>query len=73
MKEKCLFWRTFFGRTYDFMHLPTEYINALYEKIYYMKTYMNWSFEEVYILPIVLRNWFFQKWIEEKSKNLERE
>ena len=38
-----------------------------------MKTYMNWSFEEVYMLPVVLRNWFFQKWIEVNGKKSEQE
>ena len=36
-----------------------------------MKTYMNWSFEEVYMLPIPLRDWFYDRHIsdkEEKSK-----
>ena len=67
----CLFWRTFFGRTYDFISLDSEYINYVYEKIYYMKTYMNWSFEEIYMLPIPLRDWFFNKWKEDNTKNEE--
>ena len=73
MKEMCLFWQTFFGRTYDFIELPVEYVNNLYEKIYYMKTYMNWTFEEIYMLPVNLRNWFFDKWVEDKTKKSEEE
>jgi hypothetical protein len=43
-------------------------MNSVYEQIYYMKTYMNWSFEEIYMLPITLRNWFFDKWMEDNTK-----
>ncbi len=46
-------------------------MNAVYEKFYYMKTYMGWSFEEIYMLPIPLRNWFFDKWIEDNNKKEE--
>ena len=67
----CRFRQTFFGRTYDFLKLDTEYINHLYEKIYYMKIYMNWSFEEIYMFPVALRNWFFNKWLEDNKKNQE--
>ncbi len=38
-----------------------------------MKTYMNWTFEEIYMLPVNLRNWFFDKWVEDKKKNSEGE
>lgn len=38
-----------------------------------MKTYMNWTFEEVYMLPVNLRNWFFDKWVEDKTKKSEGE
>jgi hypothetical protein len=30
---------------------------------------MGWSFEEVYMLPIALREWFLNKWVEENTKN----
>lgn len=33
-----------------------------------MKTYMGWSFEEIYMLPIPLRDWFYNKWIEDNTK-----
>ena len=42
-------------------------MNVVYEKMYYMKTYMNWSFEEIYMLPVTLREWFFDKWLEDGS------
>lgn len=32
---------------------------------------MNWGFEEVYMLPIQLREWFFNKWLEDNSKKQE--
>jgi len=53
------------------MNVPEDYNSVVYEKIYYMKTYMNWSFEEVYMMPIPLRDWFFNRWLEENSKNQE--
>jgi hypothetical protein len=36
-----------------------------------MKQYGNWSFVEVYNLPVQLRNWFYQKLL--KLKERERE
>lgn len=38
-----------------------------------MKTYMGWSFEEIYMLPITLREWFFEKWKETNVKKDEEE
>jgi len=32
---------------------------------------MNWSFFDAYSLPIKLRNWFFEKWIERKNSENE--
>ena len=61
-------WQTFFHRNYKFIELPAEYINSVYEKIYNMKTYMGWSFNEAYSLPIVLRDWFFDRWLEDNGK-----
>lgn len=68
MREVCRFRQTFFGPNYKFLELPVEYNNNVYIKIFQMKTYMNWSFEEVYMLPIPLRDWFYEKWIEENTK-----
>lgn len=68
MEEPRLFWPTFFGREYGFIKLSSEYINHVYEKIFYMKTYMGWSFQEIYMLPVSLRNWFFDKWREVNIK-----
>jgi hypothetical protein len=71
IREVCRSWQTFFGQNYKFIEIPVEYMNAVYEKFYYMKTYMGWSFEEIYMLPIPLRNWFFDKWIEDNNKKEE--
>ena len=71
MREVCRFRQTFFGQNYDYIKLPADYVNNLYEQIYYMKSYMGWSFEEVYMLPVLLRNWFFDKWVEDNSKKEE--
>ncbi len=68
MREVCRYRPTFFGPNYDFFKIPPEYINMVYEKIYRMKTYMNWSFEEVYMLPIPLRDWFYDRHISDKEE-----
>lgn len=44
-------------------------MNTVYEKIYIMKAYAGWGFEEFYMLPIRLREWFFNKWLEENKKS----
>lgn len=69
MREVCRSRQTFFGPNYKYLELPVEYVNSVYVKIFQMKTYMNWSFEEIYMLPIPLRNWFYDKWVEENTKN----
>ena len=69
MREVCRSWQTFFGSNYAYLEIPPEYSKVVYEKIYIMKTHMGWSFEEVYMLPIALREWFLNKWVEENTKN----
>jgi len=32
---------------------------------------MGWTFFDAYSLPIKLRNWFFEKWIEKKKSENE--
>lgn len=68
MREVYLSRQTFFGPNYKYFDLTAEYMNSVYEQIYYMKTYMSWSFEEIYMLPITLRNWFYDKWLEDNTK-----
>lgn len=72
-REVCRSRQTFFGPNYDYIKIPHEYLKVVYEKIYIMKTHMNWGFEEIYMLPVQLREWFFDKWLEENSKNKEAE
>jgi len=40
--------------------LTTDYAHATYENIFYMIKEFNWSFTELYILPIALRNWYIE-------------
>lgn len=51
---------TFFG-------LSSEYMKSIYEQIFQMKYYGGWSFLEAYNLPIGLRNWFFERLIQQKE------
>jgi len=67
----CRSRQTFFGPNYEFFKIPPEYSDVLYEKIYIMKTYMGWSFEEIFLLPIPLRDWFINKWLEDNKKTEE--
>ena len=71
MREVCLSGLTFFGLSYNYFKAPEDYNSVVYEKIYLMKTYMGWSFEEIYMLPIPLRDWFINKWIEDNKKKEE--
>jgi len=36
-----------------------------------MTYHMGWTFFDAYSLPIKLRNWFFEKWIEKKKSENE--
>ena len=60
--------RSFFG-------LNSEYSKQLYEQIFLMKHYGGWSFTEVYNLPVGLRNWFYERLVqqyEEENKAAEK-
>lgn len=67
----CQFRQTFFGDNYIFFQAPSEYSQVVYEKLYLMKVHMGWSFEEAYMLPIPLREWFINKWVEQNTKSSE--
>jgi hypothetical protein len=43
--------RTFFG-------LSDQYMEDVYEQIFYLKNDGNWNFTEIYNLPVKLREWF---------------
>lgn len=62
---------TFFGQKYNIINLKPEFVNVSYEQIFLMTYHMNWSFFDAYSLPIKLRNWFFEKWIERKNSENE--
>jgi hypothetical protein len=61
---RCLLRRTFFG-------LTDEYIQSIYEQIFYLKYLGGWSFYEAYNLPIGLREWFVSRLTEQLEKEKE--
>ena len=56
--------RTSFG-------LNSEYIESVYETIFMLKHYGNWSFAEAYSLPIKIRSWFANRLVKEFEKQVE--
>lgn len=62
---------TFFGHNYNFFNLTAEHINESYQQIFLMTYYMGWNFFDAYSLPIKLRNWFFEKWVDRKKSDNE--
>lgn len=56
--------RTFFGLTYD-------YIEDVYEQMFFMNYTGNWSITELYNLPIGLRRWFVERTIRQKESEQE--
>ena len=64
-KESCLLRATFFGLTND-------YIQGVYESFFMMIQVGNWSFFDIYALPVALRKWFISrtvKYFDEKNKS----
>ena len=51
----CRLRQTFFG-------LGLDYMKKVYEIFFILKNNYNWSFIELYNLPIGLRNWFITKY-----------
>jgi hypothetical protein len=46
----------------------------VYEQIFYLKHYGNWSFSEAYSLPVGLRFWFFERMVRQfESEKKEQE
>ena len=62
---------TFFGQNYNFIKISSETVNYSYEQIFFMTYHMGWNFFDAYSLPIKLRNWFFNKWIDKKNSEIE--
>jgi len=51
--------------------LTQKYIKDIYEQFFYMKYYAGWSLFELYSLPIGLRNFYVQMFIDLKQKQKE--
>lgn len=62
---------TFFGQTYDFIKLRPEDVNASYDQLFLMNYYMGWNFFDAYSLPLKLRKWILNQWIERKKMDSE--
>lgn len=58
---------TFFGQKFNILNLDASFVNSSYEQIFLMTYAMGWTFFDAYSLPIKLRNWFFEKWINQKK------
>ena len=56
--------RSFFG-------LSQNYIKNVYEQFFYMKYYAGWSIFELYSLPIGLRNFYVEMFVDLKEKQKE--
>ena len=56
---------------WDFFGLTSKYSEQLYEQIFLMKHYGGWSFIEVYNLPVGLRNWFYERLVQQFEKEKE--
>ena len=65
-RELCRLRPRFFG-------LTSDYMEKIYETFFYLKNNFNWTFIELYNLPIGLRTWFVKKYSEmveeQNSKN----
>ena len=56
----------------NFFGLNDEYMQSVYEEIFVLKYYGNWSFIESYNLPIGLRNWFVKRLVKQKQEEAEQ-
>ena len=55
-----------------FFGLTEEYKKSIYEEFFLLKQYGNWTFLEVYNLPVLIRKWFLKRLTEEHQKVKER-
>jgi len=62
---------TFFGQKSNILNIDADFVNISYEQLFFMTYHMGWTFFDAYSLPIKLRNWFFEKWIEKKKSENE--
>ena len=51
-----------------FFGLNEEYKKSIYEEFFLLKQYGNWTFVEVYNLPVLIRKWFLKRLTEEHQK-----
>ena len=51
--------------------LSDEYIKNVYEQFFLLKYYGGWSFIEAYNLPILIREWFLKRLVDQKKKEAE--
>ena len=56
-----------------FFGLSSSYIKDVYEQMFFMNYVGNWSLTELYNLPVGLRQWFIDRTIEQKKKEVERQ
>ena len=52
--------RTFFG-------LTSEYMEQVFEQIFFLKYTGHWTLSEIYSLPIGLREWFVKRTIQQRQ------
>lgn len=62
---------TFFGQRYDFISLTSEDSKFSYDQLFLMNYYMGWNFYDAYSLPLKLRKWIINQWIERKKVDSE--
>ena len=56
--------RTFFG-------LTSNYLENVYEQMFFMNYVGNWSITELYNLPVGLRRWFVERTLKQKEEENE--
>ncbi len=64
-------WR--YRLTLTFFGLTNSYIESVYEEIFNLKMHGNWSFQEVYNLPITIRRWFLKRTVKYYKDKAEAE
>ena len=63
-KWRCPLRLSFFG-------LSDEYIRNVYEQFFLLKYHGGWSFIEAYNLPVLIREWFLKRLVEQKKQEAE--
>jgi hypothetical protein len=55
----------------SFFGLSDEYIRNVYEQFFLLKYHGGWSFIEAYNLPVLIREWFLKRLVEQKKQEAE--